>query len=204
MKKLGYVLALGCLLTAIGTANAGVTVNYSTDPFNITDIGRDPAYSGDWDHLHGSGVSEGSADVPTNGDAVLALIDTSVSFQTGLNRWNAVSGTGEVSRMMTVTMTGEFEPLIQTYTYTISYTDSLFLLEGSTTYFDLGTYGLAVTPQPLSFTNDGTLPMYAEFRIVSSSSPSEPVPEPLTMASAFFAIAGLGGYIRRRTGRAAA
>ena len=30
------------------------------------------------------------------------------------------------------------------------------------------------------------------------------VPEPLTMASAFFAIAGLGGYIRRRTGRAAA
>ena len=31
-----------------------------------------------------------------------------------------------------------------------------------------------------------------------------PVPEPLTMASAFFAIAGLGGYIRRRTGRAAA
>jgi hypothetical protein len=31
-----------------------------------------------------------------------------------------------------------------------------------------------------------------------------PVPEPLTMASAFLAIAGLGGYIRRRTGRAAA
>jgi len=30
------------------------------------------------------------------------------------------------------------------------------------------------------------------------------VPEPLTMASAFFAIAGLGAYIRRRTGRAAA
>jgi len=31
-----------------------------------------------------------------------------------------------------------------------------------------------------------------------------PVPEPLTVASAFFAIAGLGGYIRRRTGRAVA
>ena len=31
-----------------------------------------------------------------------------------------------------------------------------------------------------------------------------PVPEPLTMASAFLAIGGLGAYIRRRTGRAAA
>ena len=29
-------------------------------------------------------------------------------------------------------------------------------------------------------------------------SPPPVVPEPLTMASAFFAIAGLGGYIRRR------
>jgi hypothetical protein len=38
----------------------------------------------------------------------------------------------------------------------------------------------------------------------SSVSGSAPVPEPLTMASAFFAIGGLGGYIRRRTGRAAA
>jgi len=33
---------------------------------------------------------------------------------------------------------------------------------------------------------------------------SSTVPEPLTMASAFFAIGGLGAYIRRRTGRAAA
>jgi hypothetical protein len=33
---------------------------------------------------------------------------------------------------------------------------------------------------------------------------STPVPEPLTMVSAFLAIAGLGGYIRRRTGRAVA
>ena len=31
-----------------------------------------------------------------------------------------------------------------------------------------------------------------------------PVPEPLTMATAFFAVGGLGAYIRRRTGRAAA
>ena len=32
----------------------------------------------------------------------------------------------------------------------------------------------------------------------------DPVPEPLTMISAFLAIGGLGSYIRRRTGRAAA
>jgi len=43
---------------------------------------------------------------------------------------------------------------------------------------------------------------YQDYAIVGGYIP--PVPEPLTMASAFFAIAGLGGYIRRRTGRAAA
>ena len=43
---------------------------------------------------------------------------------------------------------------------------------------------------------------YQDFAVVRIG--VEPVPEPLTMASAFFAICGLGGYIRRRTGRAAA
>jgi hypothetical protein len=43
---------------------------------------------------------------------------------------------------------------------------------------------------------------YQDYAIVRKT--ADPVPEPLTMASAFLAIAGLGGYIRRRTGRAAA
>jgi len=42
---------------------------------------------------------------------------------------------------------------------------------------------------------------YQDFAVVKSEAV---VPEPLTMASAFFAIGGLGAYIRRRTGRAAA
>jgi hypothetical protein len=57
------------------------------------------------------------------------------------------------------------------------------------------------------------LPVYDNLKVLVSSDfqdfavvrkTAEPVPEPLTMASAFFAIGGLGAYIRRRTGRAAA
>ena len=39
---------------------------------------------------------------------------------------------------------------------------------------------------------------------VSTAEVGGAVPEPLTVASAFFAVAGLGAYIRRRTGRAVA
>ena len=46
--------------------------------------------------------------------------------------------------------------------------------------------------------------LVVEVRALSSETPGDLVPEPLTMASAFFAIGGLGAYIRRRTGRAAA
>ena len=52
----------------------------------------------------------------------------------------------------------------------------------------------------LTVLSNGT---YQDFAIVKLPG-VDPVPEPLTMASAFLAIAGLGGYIRRRTGRAAA
>jgi len=40
--------------------------------------------------------------------------------------------------------------------------------------------------------------------LASSAPPAPAVPEPLTAAAAFFAIGGLGGYIRRRSGRSAA
>lgn len=40
---------------------------------------------------------------------------------------------------------------------------------------------------------------FQDFAIVSLSGSDPVVPEPLTMASAFFAIGGLGAYVRRRT-----
>ena len=57
---------------------------------------------------------------------------------------------------------------------------------------------LPLYPDLMVLTNE----TYQDFTIVRKGIP--PVPEPLTMASAFFAIGGLGAYIRRRTGRAAA
>jgi len=57
------------------------------------------------------------------------------------------------------------------------------------------------------------LPVYDDLKVLVSATfqdfavvrkTADPIPEPLTMASAFFAIGGLGAYIRRRTGRAAA
>ena len=57
------------------------------------------------------------------------------------------------------------------------------------------------------------LPVYGDLKVLVSADnqdfavvrkTADPIPEPLTMASAFFAIGGLGAYIRRRTGRAAA
>jgi len=79
--------------------------------------------------------------------------------------------------------------------------------------FDIQFEGLKSTPLAFNFwalndgvTLEGTHAGWTgnkwNFTTLSGSAPA--VPEPLTMASAFFAIAGLGGYIRRRTGRAAA
>jgi len=77
------------------------------------------------------------------------------------------------------------------------------------TGFDMSTANGWLT----TINGDDTLPEYQNVKILYSaqfqdfaivSTKSDPVPEPLTMASAFFAIGGLGAYIRRRTGRAAA
>ena len=51
---------------------------------------------------------------------------------------------------------------------------------------------------------DTFLPNYKGYAPVPVAIGTAPVPEPLRMASEFLAIAGLGGYIRRRTRRAVA
>ena len=72
--------------------------------------------------------------------------------------------------------------------------------KASTWLTSLNTDDSTVEMADLTVLSNGT---YQDFAIVKLPG-VDPVPEPLTMASAFLAIAGLGGYIRRRTGRAAA
>jgi len=178
MRKLGYVLALGCLLAGANGAFAGLAV-----------VG-DPIPSNSWSQLFNeSGVGNFDQMVVQNVSGSLFEAPTFTGMAGG---WTNVGGTTAAwasgGDQMNMYFYINFSGTESAVTFNFWALDNGVEKEAAQAYYPgSGGYGAWVI-NPL----------------VDAAPPTNPVPEPLTMASAFFVIAGLGGYIRRRTGRAVA
>jgi len=205
-------LMIGLALVGLGLLGSpamGLTVTYSTNGFDIQDIGKTTNdFGGDYDMLIGSPMLSGTVDVTVNGPAVLGVINDPTTFTAGLNSWYGGYG-GDIpfTQQMTVLVpSGGEETLYQSLHYTIGVADQILVLTGEPTLFNLGSYGtLSVTPQELDFPFNGggsiQLPLSAEFQLIKDHNT---VPEPLTMLGVSMALGSLGVYVRRRTRIAAA
>jgi hypothetical protein len=185
MRKLGYVLALGCLLAGANGAFGGITA-----------VG-DPIPTDSW----AQGFYE--TDVGLFDEMVIQM-------QSG-------------GPFQTTAFTNFSEPGWTN----VGGADTAWAVGGNSTYvvFNINFEGSSSSPLVFEFwaLRNGVVvedtrvfwnPGWSYALGLNNPAPSlpvpdpletgVPVPEPLTMASAFFAIAGLGGYIRRRTGRAVA
>jgi len=177
MRKLGYVLALGCLLAGANGAFAGlapvgdpIEIGSWAQAFNETGVGQ-------FDAMVLQIVSGGPFEAPAFRDLATGWTTTDNATQT------AAWASGPDSGNMTFNIWfqgGSSSPL--TFNFWALHDGKV--LEGAQAYWNGG--GWAITP------------------LAGAAPAADPIPEPLTMASAFLAIAGLGGYIRRRTSRAAA
>jgi len=177
MKNFGYMLALGCLLAGVNGAFAG-----------LTPVG-DPTEGNSW--LQEFNVS---GDTGENFDQLVVQWVSGTQFEattfTGMAPgWTSSGGTTAAWATGT--------PAIQSMNFILNWVGdrsavmfNFWALEGGV---ELGGFKASY---PGSGGNDAWV--FSELDEVGASAPQAPVPEPLTMASAFFAMGGLGAYIRRR------
>lgn len=199
----GLAVAMSC-----GTASAVTSFAFTTGNFKATGIGaEDPWPLTGFDKLTITGISQAATFDLAVGQTITRKIGE-LAFDVGGNSWTEHDASCTARWPITMTVTaplplpgapGFTQQLVQDFTVSIADSDTLYSFTGQTLYFDFGSHGVLVaTPQAIApIVSEGGLQrrdLMAEFALQA------PVPEPLTMASAFLAVGGLGVYIRGRVG----
>jgi len=188
MKKLGYVVALACLLAGANGAFGGLATVGNPIEIDSWTQGFNESGVGSFDQM----VIQIKLGGPFEASAFrnLATDWTTTDNITQTAAW--ASGPDSTNMTFNIAFQGSSADAL---TFKFWALDGIIVREGALAVWNGSGWvfsGLDPSDVPPS-SDPGPL-----------KTTDTPVPEPITMASAFFAIAGLGGYIRRRTGRAAA
>jgi len=173
-----FIVGLVCSVPAFGD----ITFEYSTTGATITQIGANLGEypNTTWDELVLTGISHNSVKLAL-GVPVIADLNVAI-FSTGVNRNEAASATGDVTRTLNSL------DITNPWTVYVSYFDTL-VLDNGTPIFD---GGVKITPLGHTFVSDGSYTLQGQF---------EYVPEPgvasvlLTMLAG---CAGVSAVLKRR------